>query len=393
VDPTRVRVLLLVKGLGLGGAERLLERAVPYLDRVRYDYQLAYLLPWKDALVPAFRKAGIPVHCLGWDGPLGLKTAGRLVQLLRRERIDLVHAHLPWASILARAVRARAGVRWLVYTEHNVPERYRLPTRVVNALTYRANDAVIAVSSQVAARLRPYVRHGRPHVVTVPNAVDVQALERSVRARETVCREFGLPDDVRLVVNVGNLVPKKGHRVLLAAARHVADRVPAVRFLVVGSGPLAEDLATLARRSGLDGQVVFTGLRDDATALIGAADVFVLSSLHEGLPVALLEAMALGRAVVATRVGGVPEVVAHGETGVLVEPGDPQALAASILQLLHDDRLRDRLGRQARAQAQRRYGMAAMVRAVEDVYGALVAHPVGRGVGAVVAGTADGVQC
>jgi glycosyltransferase involved in cell wall biosynthesis len=221
----------------------------------------------------------------------------------------------------------------------------------------------------------------------------VEALERSVRARETVCREFGLPDDVRLVVNVGNLVPKKGHRVLLAAARYVVDRVPAVRFLVVGSGPLAEDLATLARRSGLDGQVVFTGLRDDATALIGAADVFVLSSLHEGLPVALLEAMALGRAVVATRVGGVPEVVAHGETGVLVEPGDPQALAASILQLLHDDRLRDRLGRQARAQAQRRYGMAAMVRAVEDVYGALVAHPVGRGVGAVVAGTADGVQC
>lgn len=363
-----LRVLVLIKGLGVGGAERLLERAIPYLDRQRHTYQVAYLLPWKDALVPAFERAGIPVHCLGMRRVADWGVVGRLVSLLRRERVDLVHTHLPLAGVLARLARRRGGVRWLVYTEHNLPSRYRLLTRQLNAATYAANDAVIAVSQEVAGRVARYGRRGRPRLVTIPNAIDADELAAQAATRETVCREFGFPPDARVVVHVANLVPKKGHRYLLAAARRVLDREPRARFLLVGLGPLARRLTAESRRLGLNGQVVFAGFRPDAVALMGGADLVVLPSVHEGLPLTLLEAMALGRPVVASRVGGVPEVVTSGETGVLVEPMDVDALAAQILALLGDPALRERLGEGARRQVRRRYGMAQMVAAVEDVY-------------------------
>jgi glycosyltransferase involved in cell wall biosynthesis len=369
----RTRVLVLVKGLGVGGAERLLERAIPYLDRTRFDYRVAYLLPWKDALVPAFRAAGIPVYCLGYARTWDAGVLRRLAALLAREPVEVVHAHLPMAGILARLARTRARVRGVVYTEHNVPARYGRITRWLNALTYRLNDVVIAVSEQVEAQLRPYARNGRPRLVTIPNAVDAALVGAGARTRGEVCREFGFPEDARLVVNVANLVPKKGHRHLLAAARLIAERDTRARFLLIGAGPLAGQLADEARRAGLDGRLVFAGFRPDAAALTAAADVFVLSSTHEGLPIALLEAMTLGRAVVATRVGGVPEVVTHGETGLLVEPADADALAAATLSLLGDEERRDMLGRQARQRALQRHGMAEMVRAVERVYGELVA--------------------
>jgi len=368
-----VGVLLLIKGLGVGGAERLLERAIPYLDRDRYDYHVAYLLPWKDALVPAFRAAGLPVSCLEFHRGGILSAGRRLATLVRREGISLIHAHLPVAGILARLVGRRAGARWLVYTEHNVPARYRLASRLLNAATYRANNAVIAVSQEVAARVRAYGRGSRPYLATIPNAVDADALAAHARDRSDVCREFGFPADTHLVVHVANLVPKKGHRYLLAAASRVARADPRVRFLLVGLGPLAEALSLEASRLGLNGQVVFAGFRPDAVALMGAADIVVLPSLHEGLPVSLLEAMALGRPVVATRVGGVPEVLAADETGMLVEPADSAALAAAILDLLGDAGRRSRMGEAARRHVRQRYGMAGMVAAVEEVYARVMA--------------------
>lgn len=364
----RTRVLLLIKGLGLGGAERLLERAIPYLDRGQFDYHVGYFLPWKDALVEPFRAAGFPVHCLHFATPVDVGVLWRLGALVRRERFDVIHAHLPLPGVLARLVGRRAGARALVYTEHSLPSRHRLATRILNMTTYRMNDAIIAVSEAVAGQIRPRTGAGRPLLVTIPNAIDVAAFERSSSAREAVCREFGFPPEARIVVSVGNLRLVKGHRYLLAGARRVLDHEPNTRFLVVGTGPLAAELSAEARRLGLNGQVVFTGFRPDATALIAAADVFVLASLHEGIPISLLEAMALGRPAVLTMVGGIPEVAVAGETAVFVQPRDPVGLATQVLALLRDPERRRLMGEQARRRAHERYGMAQMVAAVEDVY-------------------------
>jgi glycosyltransferase involved in cell wall biosynthesis len=368
----RIRVLLLIKGLGVGGAERLLERAVPYFDRDRYDYQVGYFLPWKDALVPTFKDGGIPVHCLNNRAAADIGVVGRLIALLRHERIDLVHAHSPVPAVMTRLARRLAGLRGVVYTEHNVPSRYGIVTRALNASTYRLNDAVIAVSQEVAARVQPYVRGGRPRVQAIANAVDVDMFAGLQVSREQVRREFGFPPDAPVVINVANLTPKKGHTYLLAAAKRVLERHPQARFLCVGQGPLAEQLAAEAKRHGLNGQLVFAGFRPDATTLVAASDVFVLSSLHEGLPVSLLEAMALARPQVVTRVGGVPEVVVDGETGVLVEAENPVALADSILSVLGDPARAQRMGEAARAHVRRGYGMSQMVKAVEAVYASVI---------------------
>jgi glycosyltransferase involved in cell wall biosynthesis len=246
---------------------------------------------------------------------------------------------------------------------------------MLNRTTYRMNDAVIAVSEAVASQVKPHLRDGKPLLVTVPNAVDVEMFDSLPASREAVYREFGFDPDTKLVIHVGNLRPVKGHRYLLAAARRVVDHEPRARFLMVGVGPMAAALANDARRLGLNGHVVFTGFRSDATTLIGAADLFVLSSLHEGIPVSLLEAMAMGRPAVLTRVGGIPEVVVPDETALLVEPMDVEGLATGMLSLLDDPDRRQRMGENARRHVRRRFGMAQMVAAVEDVYRQVVAQP------------------
>ncbi len=366
----RARILVLIKGLGVGGAERLLEASLPYLNRDRFSYQIGYLLPWKTALVPAFVEAGVPVHCLDMGSPGDLRVVMRLVALLRREQIDLVHAHLPVAGIWGRVAARLAGVPRVVYTEHNVPQRYARLTRMLNHRTYRMNDIVIAVSDEVRRTIAGYA-NGRPRILTVQNAVDVEALAATVADAAAVRREFGFPPQALVVTTVGNLTLKKGHAFLLEAARRVVARHPNARFLVIGQGPLARSLQAQADRLGLNGTVVFAGFRADAVRLLAASDVFVLSSLFEGLPVTLLEAMALGKPSVATRTGGIPEITDEGSS-VLVAPGDVDALADGIGGLLDLPALRLRLGAAAQERARSRYGVRHMVRAVEQLYADLL---------------------
>ena len=369
-ESRRARILLLIKGLGVGGAERLLESSLPHLDRSRFDYQIAYLLPWKAALVPAFEAARVPVHNLGMRFPVDPRPLQRLVALLRREQIDVVHAHLPVAGICGRIAARLAGVRHVVYTEHNVPDRYALPTRVLNQRTYRMNTLVVAVSDEVRRAVESYA-NGRPAIVTVQNAVDADALAAMPVERDAVRREFGFASDAPVVATVGNMTPKKGHTYLLAAAAQVLTQYPAARFLLVGLGPLAEALKAEAGRRGLEGRFVFTGFRPDAVRLVAAADVFVLSSVHEGLPIALLEAMALGKPSVVTRVGGVPEATDE-TSSVLVPSQDAGALADGIGRLLASPDLRGRMGAAAHAKSQARYGVPQMVRTIEQLYSGLL---------------------
>jgi glycosyltransferase involved in cell wall biosynthesis len=361
------RILVLIKGLGRGGAELLLASAAPYLDTSRFRYDVAYLLPWKDAVAGELSAAGITVTCL--DGARGLGWVGRLRRLVDRRGIDLVHAHSP-----APAVAARAGLwRWpgpFVYTEHNVWSSYHPVTRIANMLTYGRNDHVFAVSREVLASIRPPSVGRAPPAEALYYGLDPAAVSRwgssaGVRA------ELGLPDGAPMVVTVGNFTANKGHRYLLEAAVRVRRVVPEVRFVLVGLGPLEGDIRDRARRMGLDGTVVFAGFRKDAPRVAGAGDVFVLPSLREGLPLALLEAMALRRPAVVTRVGGTPEVVEHGRSGLIVPPADPSGLAAAVVSLLQDPDLRRRLGAAAEERAAD-FDIRKSVARMEQVYAGLL---------------------
>jgi glycosyltransferase involved in cell wall biosynthesis len=342
-------VLILIKGLGRGGAEQLLVSGVPYLDRRRYRYHFAYLLPWKDSLVAELEGAGLPVHCLDGAGAGGGWVA-RLRGLLRRERIELVHAHSPVPAAGARVVAGR-HIR-VVYTEHNLWSRYHRATYAANLATFARNDHVFAVSDEVRASIRypgPLRLLPMPPVETLHHGLD-PATAGGFHG-DGVRTELGIPEDAPVIGSVANFKAAKDHATMLRATARVRQAVPEVRLLLVGQGPLEAETRRLAAELGLEGTVVFAGFRTDARRLAAAFDVFTLSSTYEGLPIALIEAMALGRPAVVTRVGGTPEVVADGANGLLVPPRDPAALADGLLRLLGDPELRARMGAAARSRA------------------------------------------
>ncbi len=284
--------------------------------------------------------------------PLGIANHFdvRAALVLRRlaPGFDVVHFHTARAHALAPLSRGR-GARLVVtrrmdYVPAGGP--------YVRFLYNRAVDAVIAISEGVrTALIRVGVRAERIRVV--PSGIDARALAAPPAARAAVRREWGLGDDEVAVVALGALEVRKGHAVLLAAAAGLASAAPRLRYVFCGEGRQAKALAGAA--AALDGAVEMVGFRRDVAACLAAADIVALPSLQEGLGVAALEAMAAGRPVVASRVGGLAEAVVHEETGLLVPPGDPTALAAALARLARDPDLRARLGAAGHARVLARY--------------------------------------
>jgi glycosyltransferase involved in cell wall biosynthesis len=367
------RVLWLMKGLGLGGAERLLALMAPKLDPERFEVEVAYLLPWKNAFVPDLERAGIGVTCLDARRTVDPRWVVRLRKLLAARRIDLVHTHSPVPAAAARLLVAEQ-VR-LLHTEHNVWDRYRWPTYAANAATYGRNDAVLAVSDGVADSVRrprwlPTASY--PPVETLLHGVDIDDARRGPEARHAARERLGLPADVPVIGNVANLTPKKDHATLLDAVVRLRPAHPDLVVLLIGTGPLESDLRERVAQLGIEGNVRFLGMRDDVLDLLSGLDVFVLSSRYEGLPISMLEAMAAEVACVLTRVGGIAEAVADGREGLLVPAGDPEALARALGQALVDPALRRRLGTAARERVQREFSIDRAVRTLEARYTTLL---------------------
>ncbi|HEX7134178.1 MAG TPA: GNAT family N-acetyltransferase [Iamia sp.] len=362
------RVLWLVKGLGRGGTERIITLAARHADPERFAVEVAYVQPWKDAVVADVEAAGVPVHLLGSGGSTRGWTL-RLQRLLAQRRYALVHTHSPLPAAVARALPGGRRAAF-VHTEHSAWSRYVAPTRVANRATFGRNRHVFAVSEGVARSIaRPgWVRGVRmPPVEVLYHGIDEAEVRRGPAARHAGRATLGLPDDAVVVGTVGNLAPKKDHHSLIEAFAGLAAGWPAAHLVIVGGGPLEDELRDRARTTGLAGRVHLLGQRPDVAELLPAFDVFALSSRHEGLGLAVVEAMASGVPVVATEVDGVPEVVTHDVDGVLVPPGRPDRLATAIADLLGDP---ERAGRLAAAgvASSARFSIPAAVTRIEQVY-------------------------
>lgn len=369
MNESRINVLWLIKGLGSGGAENLLVSSAPHLDRDRFNYSVAYFLPWKNALVADLEAAGLPVTCLNQRKPYDFRALFSLHRKLKNDHIDILHAHLPYSGIVGRMASKFTPVKSIVYSEHNVWERYHRLTHFANKMTYKWNDAVVAVSEDVENSIRSGMHvNGRPKLGTITNGVDIDQLKVICKESDWLKAELGIPTQDRVVVNVANFTPKKRHIDLLTAARKVIAHDANTSFVLVGQGPLLEDTKTAATEMGLDGKVFFTGLRSDARQIIAAADLFVLSSQFEGMPISVLEAMGTRTPVLSTNVGGLPEMIVDGEEGLLVDPGEPEKLAASITALLKNDAQRRSLADKAFIRAQGEFDVRTMVRKTEKLY-------------------------
>jgi glycosyltransferase involved in cell wall biosynthesis len=367
--PRPRRVLWLIKGLDRGGAERLLTTTAAKLDRDRFEIEVAYVLSGYDGFVPDLEALGIRTHCLGATRTLQFGWVRNLRDLLRSGDYDIVHTHSPLPAVAARALLRRPVP--LVHTEHNLWGCYRWPTYVANAVSYGRNEAIIAVSDGVAESIgaaRWLPRSRRSTVEVLLHGVDPVTAVRGSEARAQARALLGLDDARQVAGTVANLSPKKDHAGLLTAIDQLRERMPDVLLLLIGSGPLEAELRARVGREGLDDHVRFLGSRDDVAALLPALDVFVLGSRYEGLPIALLEAMAAEIACVATAVGGVPEAITDGVEGSLVPPGDPAALAKALEVVLQDSELRAAMGRAGRLRVSSDFSIDRAVRRTEELY-------------------------
>jgi glycosyltransferase involved in cell wall biosynthesis len=372
-------VLHVAESAGWAGGEAYLVRLAGAIDRRRF--RLAVVVPEPGPLVARLHALGVPTHAI----PLARRlvspgTLGRLVALLRRLRPAVVQSHGARTNVYTRVAARLAGVPVVLATVHNSlfdyevsPWRRRLYVRA-ERVTSPLSDRVLAVSGAVARDLVERYRLAPGRVVTVRNGIEADRF-RPERPAAEMRQALGLTPEDRVIGVAARMTEQKGHVHLLAALPAVVARHPRLVCLLIGDGPLRAALERRAAALGLGTTCRFTGAREDVADLLAALEVVVLPSLSEGLPFVLLEAMALGRPVVATTVGGTPEAVLAGQTGLLVPPADPAALASAVLRLLDRPEEARAMGARAAARVRAEFSLAAMVGALEAVYAScLAAH-------------------
>jgi glycosyltransferase involved in cell wall biosynthesis len=358
------RLLLAVDSLEVGGAERHVVDLALALHRKGYGVEVACSVA--GGLSESLEAAGVPV----W--PLTGRLVKRRVspayargirRLLRGGGFDLVHAHI-FASAAAAAIATLGKGLPLVITEHTEASWQTWRTRWISRWAHRRARHTIAVSTPIERRL--IERDGVPSdlVTLIPNAV-IPAPDETPDSASTL--PDGWPEGPLIGV-VARLQPEKGVANFLQAATRVSRIFPEAGFLVVGDGPLREELLSLVERLGISKRVRFLGYRTDSRALMGLMDVLVVPSLTEGSPLIVLEAMAAGIPVVASAVGGIPDQLRHGEEGILVPPDDPDALGEALGALLRDPAYARRLGETGRLRTENEFSHETLVRRIEVVY-------------------------
>jgi glycosyltransferase involved in cell wall biosynthesis len=360
-----------VRGSSIHGVSRLFSWWFPRYDRARFSPSLVGLKQ-KEPATDWLGEQGIPVHHLG-RGRFDPRILGDLVALVRARGARILHVHGYAAADFGRLAARATGAR-LVLHEHfadpRMPGYQALADRLLSPYTHGA----IAVSGSTREFLvqKRFVPPERVRLIWNGAPLDVFAPVRRERAL-ALRRSLGLPDDALVFGTIGRLSTQKGHAFLLEAAARVLKSHAEARLLIVGDGDLASELRERARGLGIDGQTLFAGHRTDVPELLGVLDVFCISSLYEGTPLALFEAMAAGKAIVSTSVDGCREVLRDGETGLLVPPKDAAALAGALERVIDGATLRKALGTRAR-EASQQYDVQACVESMQAFYDELLAQ-------------------
>lgn len=369
---TRVKVCHVAMGDLWAGAEVHLLALLTYLVRLE-KFDCSIIVFNEGRLAEELRKLSLSVVVIPEKRHNPLTVAYRLAKIFRILRPDIVHTHKYKDSILATIAARCVGVPHVIRVVHGMPEPFKglsnvnmfLYTIVDRLVVDWLVDRIIAVSSDIE---RSLVRvYGIARVVRIHNGIDLEVVQVRT-ARRDKRKEWHFADTGTLVGTVGRLVPVKGHTILLKALRilHKSDRT--VNLLIVGDGPLRGQLEAEVRRLGLEEYVRFAGHQVESYDFINMMDVFVLPSLHEGIPMVLLEALALQRPVVATRVGGIPEVIEHGRTGLLAEPSDESSLAGLIQRMVEDPQLAVSIGNAGRTHVETEFTARTMAGKTAELY-------------------------
>lgn len=361
------KLMLLAIGLGVGGTETHILELASRIDRSRYDVTVCTFKSG-GCLAEELQTRGYRVVSLNGKGKLDVRVLFRLWKLLRKERPDVIQAFLFWANVAARLLGRALGTFPVISSYHDEVVSEGWLIRTIDRLTLQWSHSIVCCSEAVRRSVSSRIG-GKPAQYTIiPFGLDMrQFMTGNVTAR----RELGLKEGGLVIGTVCRLVePKKGLRFLLEAVVQLEKEVdgPSCQVLIVGDGPAEEHLRVMAQQLGIASRVIFAGVRRDIPQLLPLLDAFVLPSLYEGFGIAILEAMAAGRPVVATTVGGIPEFVTHGETGILVKPGDATALARAIQTILANPEDACQMGLRGQRHVQENFEIATVVRRHEEIY-------------------------
>jgi sugar transferase (PEP-CTERM/EpsH1 system associated) len=359
------KVLHLIQGLDVGGLEFMVAALVNRLDRKEF-------LP----SVCCFDNLGKLQDSLHNDTRVTLLTRKpgidifypfKLASLLNRDHIDILHLHNSTAFFYGVLAGKIAGTRRIIYTEHARDIPPNIKVRIMDKILSHMTDRIVVVAEFLKKNLVTKEWMDPSKISTIYNGIDGDEFTREFD-HEQIIKELDIPLASKIIGIVARLDAIKNHRCLIRAMKKVSAHFPDAVLLVIGDGPLRSELEELVSNEGLLDIIKFLGTRNDIPRLLSVIDIFVLCSLSEGLPLTILEAMAAGKSIIATNVGGIPEVIQNGTDGIIIPSDDSDALADAISELLRDNKKRHDMGVKARMKFEERFTIQAMVQSYEELY-------------------------
>ena len=367
-------ILWLIDGLGMGGAERLMEPYLRYLDKTKFNPRVC-VLQERDGnpMAERIQQLGIPVDLLPISRLRQVNNIPRLREYMRQHHIHLVHTQLEFSNTLgtiaARMQQIPALCTLHTFEEQNQTAKTTWHVRLMWQVLRGFSQQIIAVSEEVRQYHIRFARFAPDRIITLYNGIDLSRFQSSAG---DIRSELGISEDTLVLLTIAVLREAKGIQYMIDAMPFIETAVPDVTYVVVGDGAYGPSLRQLAQEKN-DPHILFTGARQDIPELLAASDLFVLPTLLDALPTVLIEAMAAGKPIIATRVGGVPEIVEQGHNGLLVSPMQSKELAEACVQLLQDKPSRIEMGQLGQELARQRFDIHTQAKKLGNIYEAILA--------------------
>ncbi len=367
ISKKKIKILHFITGIDIGGAEMLLLNFLKNADKKEFDFTVVYL-KGNSVLLNEFKKTGITIHPVPKIKRNYITRLLFIFKIMKNGEFDILHNHLIQSILFGRVLGWIAGIKKIISTEHNLThwKLSHVPVHLFYRITCSIDKKIIAISEAVKQSLIE-VRKIKPQKIKVIyNGIELDKF----KPKEIRLSKF--KNHFPVIGCINRLFKIKGQVYLIDAVDILRKKYPGIALVLVGDGPLKNELTNYSNKKGLSRQIYFEGIQTQIEDYLNSFDIFVLPSIDEGLSIALIEALASGRKIVATDIGGIPEVVEHMKEGILVPSRNSEALAKSIDRLILDVELSETLQKNALIKAEKRFNLNNMIKQLEDLYKELV---------------------
>jgi sugar transferase (PEP-CTERM/EpsH1 system associated) len=369
----KINVLHLIQGLEIGGLEIMVVNLLERLDRSRYRPSIC-CYDSLGSLSQGLPEKGIGVHLLKRRHGIDYFYPFKLAKYLRKSKIKILHLHNPTALFYGTLAGKIAGTTCIIYTEHGRDFSSSSKVKIANSLLCRMVDKIVVVAECGKRYLVEHEGVDEKKIIKIYNGIDSKKFG-TIQEVTLIRRELGITDNQSVIGIVARLDPIKNHACLIRAMKIIVTSLPGSLLILIGDGSLRTELENLTADLGLQDLIKFLGARSDIPELLSILDVFVLSSVNEGLSLTLIEACAAGKPIVATNVGGNAEIVEHEGNGLLVPSDQPEALAKAVLEILTDKTKARLMGEFGRKKFEKEFTLDIMVKRYEALYNSCICSP------------------